>query len=480
VGRTVKRARVRVRSELAVTLAALALTSCGQSGRAPFAVEIVTAAGANPVAGATTGRLRVLVAQDGQPTRDQAVDLSGGSFQLDVTIASYGAPTRLGVELVRDGETSLGAVPTFAPLGFGFVRVPVVPAGTCASVATQRLATPRAEAAVAAVDALLAVVGGVAADGTPASGLERFWSPQLTASTGSGPVHPRALPEGPVRALRFAGQPRVLLVGDRRAVVLDFGGDTVGDMIDSPLAAHVGVGAASALVDLGASGLAIVGGAEGATPVATISWVGIDRSVQRSALSAPRAGAAAVAWGASEGILIAGGQDAGEPTFAYVPAAASAREEVLDFELPTRPTAPLHGGALLRSPDGRSALWVGATNEAGDVSRETWLVRGCPAACEVVPGPAWPAPRTRFEVARTSDGAWIVGGREGTAPSARVERVTWTGGAPSFASTTLVVAREDAAVTALAAGMLLVVGGRGAGGALDGFELCAPASLETP
>lgn len=470
---------MRVRSDLAVVLATVAsLAGCDESGRAPFSVEVVTAAGGNPVAGATTGRLRVLVAQDGQPTREQAVDLSGGTFQLDVAIASYGIPTRLGAELVRDGATSLGAVPTFAPLGFGFVRVPVVPAGTCATVAAQRLATPRAEAAVVAVDALVAVVGGVASDGAAVSGIERFWSPQLTASEGSGPTHPRAFAEGPVRAMRFAGQPRILVVSGRRAVVLDFGGDVTDDMIDSVLATHAGTGAASALVDLGALGLAIVGGSDGPNAVPTISWVGIDRSVQTSALPHARAGAAATSWGASEAILVAGGQGPGEPSFAFVPAAVAAREDVVGFELPTPPPSPLRGGVLLRAPDGRSALWVGATDETGAASARTWLVRGCPSACEVVAGPDWPAPRTRFAAVVTSAGAWIVGGREAGAPSARVERVTWTGSEPSFAPTTLGSAREDAAVTELAGGMLLVVGGRGPGGVVDGFELCAPSALE--
>lgn len=455
---------------LASTLALAA--GCDDASRAPFSIEVVTAGGTNPVAGATTGRLHVLVAQDGQPTRDQAVDLSGGTFQLDVTIASYGAPTRLGVELVRDGVTSLGAVPTFAPLGFGFVRVPVVPAGSCATVATQRLATPRARAAVVSVDALLAVVGGVGSDGTAASSVERFWSPQLTASDGSGPLLSGSLAPGAARALRFAGQPRMLVLGPSGASILDFGGDTT-EPIASLGGLHAGAGEASALVDLVASGMAVVGGLD----AASVSWIGVDRSVQQSELPAPRAGAAAASWGASEGLLVAGGNADGEPTFAYVPAAVAARSDVLGFDLPGG-SAPLRGGVVLRSPDGASALYLGAIDELGAVSTETWLVRGCPRACAVEPGPAWPDAREGFAVAPTSTGAWLVGGRVRGAPSARVERIVWSAGEPSIEATSLVTARDDAAVTPLAGGMILVVGGRGAERALESFELCAPASLE--
>jgi hypothetical protein len=454
-------------------LAPLALAAgCDDASRAPFSIEVVTAAGTNPVAGATTGRLHVLVAQDGQPTRDQAVDLSGGTFQLDVTIASYGTPTRLGVELVRDGVTSLGAVPTFAPLGFAFVRVPVVPVGTCATVATQRLATPRARAAVASIDALVAVVGGLAGDGTAAPGIERFWSPQLTASEGSGSVHPSAFPAGPARALRFAGQPRLLVLSSGASVV-DFGGDAT-EPVSTLTGLHAGAGEASALVDLVASGVAIVGGDD----AAAISWVGVDRSVQTSALPTARADAAATRWGASEGILIAGGNAEGEPVLVYVPAGAAAREDVVTFELPGTPGRASRGGALLRSPDGAAALYLGALDAAGVVSTETWVVRGCPRACEVEPGPSWPEAREGFAVVETSTGAWIVGGREGATPSARVERIVWSAGTPVLEPSSLVTARDEAAVTALAGGMVLVVGGRGAERALESFELCAPGTLE--
>ena len=108
---------------IAALLALSGTAACNES-RAPFSVEIVSPAGTDPVAGAGSGRLRVLVAQDGQPTRDQGVDLVGGTFQLDVTIASYVLPTRLGVELVRDGVTSIGI-----PIGLGLILLAIALTG---------------------------------------------------------------------------------------------------------------------------------------------------------------------------------------------------------------------------------------------------------------------------------------------------------------------------------------------------------------
>jgi len=454
----------------------LAVAGCNEGARAPFSIELVTPGAGNPVAGASTGRLRVLVAQDGQPTRDQGVDLLGGTFQLDVAIASYGVPTRIGAELVTDGVTSIGAVPSFAPIGFGFVRIPVARVGTCASLATQRLATPRSGAALVSVEALLAVVGGLGTGATPASAVERFWAPLLTASEGSGPDLGVDLSVGAARAVRFLGQERVLVVSSTRTFVLDFEPDS-GSVIVELTGLHDGVGAGSAIADLGMSGLALVGGARGSDAVASVSWLNVDQSVTTSALPSGRRDARAVAWSASEGVLVAGGNEPGEPTFLYVPATAASRESTLAFGPEDEPTLALRGGALLRSADGSAALYVGGLDESGVVTRETWLVTGCPADCTVTAGPAWEAPRERMAVAQTSTAGWLVGGRDASGPSARVERVVFRGTTASLETASLATAREDAAITPLAGGLVLIAGGRGADRALDEFELCAPSSL---
>ncbi|MBX7192748.1 MAG: hypothetical protein K1X94_11850 [Sandaracinaceae bacterium] len=482
---TVKRDALRTRaqtvssaSRAAVLGLALPAIAGGCDGsRAPFSVEIVTPAGGDPVSGASAGRLRVLVAQDGQPTRDQGVDLVGGTFQLDVTIASYGVPTRLGVELVRDGTTSLGAVPAFAPVGFPFVRVPVVPRGTCASLGTQRLATPRSGAALVSIDALLLVIGGLDASTQPATDAERFWTPLLTSTEGSATALSTELGVGRARALRLPTTEKLVVVGTARSLVLDLSPDAT-TLVADLRGLHAGVGERSSLVELAGEGLAIVGGAVGAAGAASVSWMAIDASLDTSALPDPRRDAAASAWGSAQGVLVAGGNGAGAETFLYVPVAEGARGDVIAFGASDDPTRVLTGGFLVRSPDGGAALYVGATDESGAVVHDTLLVTGCPARCEVSAGPAWDDARSGVAFAQTTSGAWLAGGRDDRGPVALVDRITWTGSTPSFVSSSLATAREDASITPLAGGLVVIAGGRGADRPLADLELCAPDALE--
>ena len=458
-----------------VWLALTGASACNGS-RAPFSVEIVDATGADPVAGAGSGRLRVLVAQDGQPTRDQGVDLVAGSFTLDVTIASYVLPTRLGVELVRDGVTSIGAVPSFAAIGFPFVRVPVLPRGTCAVVGTQRLATPRAGAALVSADAIALVVGGLDGSSSPAATGERFTPQLLTSGRGSIPSLTSTLAVGRARAARLAATDDVLVLASGRSFFLDL---TSGVGAPSDAALHDGAGERSALVALAGNGLAVVGGSQGAAGAPAVSWIALDRTLSQSTLPEARRDATASAWGNAEGVLVAGGNALGASTFLFVPAAAAQREDVEAFGPEAEPTRALAGGALVRSPDGTAALYVGALDDRGEVTDETFVVTGCPSRCAVSPGPRWPRPRTRFAFAQTATAGWIVGGRDEEGPVSDVDRVTWSGSTPSFTASALAAPREDASVAPFAGGLVLVVGGRDGERAREDFELCAPEALDT-
>ncbi|MBN8614294.1 MAG: hypothetical protein J0L92_27085 [Deltaproteobacteria bacterium] len=459
-------------------IAAIATLSAGcDDNRAPFSIEIVTAAGTDPVAGAGTGRLRVLVAQDGQPTRDQGVDLVGGTFQLDVAIADFGVPTRIGVELVRDGVTSIGALPSFAPVGFPFVRVPVVPRGTCATLAPQRFATARVGHALVTVDALVLVIGGLDGTATPAPVVERFTTHLLTADEGSIAALRDEVEVGRARALRLASTSHVLVISSASAVDLNLtqGATPVRTTV---MGLPAGAGERSAIVDLSGNGVALVGGASGADGLDVISWVTIDRAVTTSALPTARRDAAATSWGSAEGVLVAGGNATGDATFLFVPTALATRENVIAFGLEGEEARVLRGGALVRSPEGTAALLVGAIDESGEVTDETFLVTGCPSACTVAEGPTWAHPRTGFAFTQTGGGAWIVGGRDASGIVAEAERITWTGTTPTLTPLRLAAAREDAAITPIAGGLVLVGGGRDASGVRDDLELCAPDQLE--
>lgn len=457
-------------------LVAVSLFFVGCRGeRPPFSVEIVTAEGHSPVAGADQGSLRILVAQDGQPTREQSIAFANGTFELDVTIASHAAPTRLGVELVRDGATLLGAVPSFAPIGYGFVRVPVVPAGGCAMLATQRLTTPRVGAALVSIRALVALVGGTTMEGLAAEGIERFWAPLLTASEGSGPILRTDRAFGVARALRLAEQERIVVLGAHGGAVLDFSAGADGRVMELT-GLHPGAGEHATLVDLGGAGIAIVGGLVGDVGSDRVSWIGPDRRVSTSRLPTGRRDTAAVAWDSGRGILVAGGNAPGEPTFLFVPTTPAMREAVVAFD-PPDPLEASMGGWLVRAPDGSAALYIGALEPSGQVTRRTWLVTGCPADCTAVEGPSWDHPRDRAGFVQTSSEGWILGGREADGVSARVDRVAWTESVPTLVSTHLATPREEPAAVTLAAGMILVAGGRGSSRVLDDFELCAPDRL---
>ncbi len=459
-------------------LASIATMTGGcDDSRAPFSIEIVSAAGTDPVAGASSGRLRVLVAQDGQPTRDQGVDLVGGTFQLDVAIADFVSPTRIGVELVRDGVTSVGAVPSFRPIGFPFVSIPVVPRGTCEPLAPQRLATPRAGATLVTLDALILLIGGLDGTAAPVPVVERFTTQLLGADEGSIAALRDELAIGRARGVRLVSTEHAIVLSAARTIDLNLSSGAI-PVVGDLAGVHAGTGERSAIVDLSGNGLALVGGAEGADGVARVSWITIDRNVTSSALPSPRRDAAASSWGSAEGVLIAGGNATGASTFLFAPSAIASRENVRAFDVVGDEMRVLRGGALVRSPEGTAALYVGAIDETGEPTDETWIVTGCPASCTASEGPAWPHPRTGFAFAQTTAGGWIVGGRDASGAVAFADRVTWSGTTPTLTAVLLHDAREDAAITPIAGGLVLVGGGRDASGVRADFELCAPDQLE--
>lgn len=461
-------------------LASCALAALGagcDESREPFAIEIVTAAGTDPVAGASSGRLRVLVAQDGQPTRDQGVDLVGGTFQLDVTIADFVSPTRIGVELVRDGVTSVGAVPSFSPIGFPFVSIPVVPRGTCETLGPQRLATGRVGATLVTVDALILLVGGLDGTATPVAEVERFTTQLLGADAGSIPALNEDAAVGRARGVRLVSTEHAIVVSAARTVDVNLS-NGASPVVSELMGLHGGTGERSAIVDLSGNGIALVGGADADAGVARISWITIDRTVTSSTLPNTRRDAAATSWGSAEGVLVAGGNASAEPTFLFVPSAIAMRESVRSFDVVGDEARVLRGGALVRSPEGNAALYLGAIDETGEPTDETWIVTGCPASCTASEGPVWAHPRSGFAFAQTVAGGWLVGGRDASGTVAFADRITWSGTTPTITPALLHDAREDAAITPIAGGLVLVGGGRDAAGVRADFELCAPDALE--
>lgn len=459
------------RALLATFALASTLLGCNNTARPPFRIEVVNAQGQSPILGAASGRISVAVSQHNQAVRTAQADLIGGTFQLDLPVNDFVNLTHIDVTLVRDGETLYGSTAEFFPTQFGFIRTVVVPAGTCARVGTQTLATPRAGHALASIIQLTVGIGGVRGDGTPTQAVERWWTPQLTATEGNDTPLTLDQAIGNTRAVTL-DLGHVLVVGSRVSVLnVSSAGVAPADVDVALDGLHAGAGERSGLIDRGADfGVVLVGGASSAS----VSWVSVDRNVQTSALPQPRVEPVGMRLSGGAELLIVGGNGEGNPLAAVIPTVVAERNNVTSFG----PTNARHGGWLAPSPDRRSALYIGSYDGTDTLTPETFLITGCPAACTVAPGPMWNEARENATFVDGPDGTtWILGGLDGTASVATVERIVWDGATPRFvASGALNTPRESAAAVHLAGGMILISGGRNGSTMLGDFELCAPSS----
>jgi len=398
----------------------------------------------------------------------RSATIEGGMFQLDVPLSDYVSLTHIDIDLLRDGARLYGSTVDFSPFDYGFVRVVVVPAGTCETVSTQALATPRAGHAMVTLDHWTFGVGGVRGDGAPIQTVETWRTAQLTHVMANVAATQLDQAEPQVRAIPLDFY-RALVAGSRFSV-LDLTPRTPAADFNVPLAGvHEGAGELSALADLGSNfGVAIVGGVS----TSNISWV-LGRAVTTSEMPQPRREATAMRLASGNEVLVIGGNDEGSTLGAVVPRTEGLRNNVVSFG----PTNARRGGWLAPSSNRRSALYVGSRDDTGTVTPETFLITGCPAACVVVPGPMWNGARENATFVDGPDGTWILGGLEGAASVSTVERIEWDDATPRFTTSgALNTPRESAAAVHLAGGMILVSGGRNGTTMLSDFELCAPSS----
>jgi hypothetical protein len=474
-----------LRSWAPTVLAALAvcaaLPGCESRRADALVVQIIAPDETNPTAGRGPGTLRVRVDQNGV-VRTAEAEVRGETFDLVMPIASYVAPARIQAELELERGLSIGAVPFFLPIAAGFVRVVVGAPGTCAGLVEPRLADPRIDAALVGVDANLLLVGGTTAleGGIGHDRIGVLGAIHLTWEGGySEDILDRfTAPLRATRAARLGATDRILAISETRtdAVIYDLGLHAAPRETSVPL--HPGAGAGSALADLGAEGIAIVGGGTEDAPASAITWIDVRGTATTTALAIPRARPAAIRIG--EGIVIAGGQSEGAPLFEY----ARLRDRgvpIAGTEGPTR-RAPI----LVRDPSARTALLLGGADASGLPDTRTWLVTGCPAACSVVEGPAWERARLSPAIAETGRSTFLLGGTavdplsRTLGPSAAVDEVVIVGGAISLETFgDLDRPRERAAAAHLESGVVVVVGGRveGGGGAST-ITLCWPNALE--
>jgi hypothetical protein len=457
------------------------LPGCRGARTSALIVQIIAPDETNPAAGRGSGVLRVRVEQNGEILEGET-DVRSERFDLIVPIRSYATPARIQVELDLERGLQIGAVPYFAPLGAGFVRVVVGAPGTCATLIEPRLPDPRIDAALVAVDANLLLFGGTTAR-AGGSGHDRvgvIGAIHLTWGGGyvENALDPLTVPLGATRAARLASTDRVVAISDSRteAVLYDLGFNVVPR--ETVLDVHDGVGASSALVDLDTDGVAIVGGGTESAPGGTITWIDATGAISETPLAEPRAHPAAIRVG--PGILIAGGQAEGRPFLEY----ARLRERgipIAGTEAPVR-RAPV----VVRDPSRRAALVLGGEDATGQPVSETTIVTGCPDACTVAPGPVWERARLGPAIAETDRSTFLLGGTSidptshGSMASAAVDEIVIVGDTVSFETFgDLDRPRARATAVHLASGLVLVVGGVGPEGVgLATFTLCWPNALE--
>lgn len=449
-------------------LLALFAAACDQGSSNPvFQIEILDAEGKFPV---QRGELTVRVMQEGEPLDCNGepcrADIVDGQFSLDMLPESIVDMTEIQVELVDDeGDRWIGATPAFRPFGekldlVGSVTAVVGPPSTCSVLSFDgytsgdppELDPTRAHAAAVVRRNLVLLVGGERAEGRDDDRVTNF--DQLLFDTYPLPALETAI--GAARGLSLSED--VSLVVGQDAYLFEL--TVSGPPGPRAIALHGGAGFASALVSLGDERGVVIGGngTRGVTDIGARGVIGMGRQL---AVARTFPAAAAMA----EGVLVVGGHADGAASAEWL--ADDADGEPLALALPSA-----SGGVLFPSPSGAAALWIGY-EEAGVISPQTRIVRGCPGDCRVEDGPAWERARAGFAAVTTATGTlWLVGGESG----ANIDLVRWEGGTPRIEEgPELSAPRTDAAIFEHASGVVTIAGGRERGDVV----MCFPAELDS-
>ncbi len=451
-------------------------------------MQIEDTDGHNPVADVQHGTVTVEVRHEMQLVQCDAgpctTTIDAGSYQLDLPLASFDGRTQLQVDLTGDGNEWVGAMPTFQP-GLegldvtGAARILVGPPSSCHTLTldgfvhtTQPLlGTARRDAAAVVRRNLVLIVGGSDADGAPDDSVDRF--DELLIDRDALPTWDGSVNIGAAHGVAIS-EDVSLVVGDSsvwRFVHSDSGPPSP-EQIDG-LASAVGIGSAVVAMP---SGAAIVGGHE----LDAIHWIDMDANLsQATQLLAARTSPAVASM--SDGLLIAGGNAAGDPRAEWIDGTHMAT----DLHADALPDA--RGGFLLPWADGTAAIWIGFEVD-GAPSQDVYVFRGCPSCTVELADVSWSTARSEVSgVITAANALWLVGGTDENGPSQVIDIVRWSGGAPTIeAGPMLESARAGASVFEHAAGIVTVAGGLGAGAmgtgrALrDDFEMCFPAALDAP
>lgn len=463
----------------ACTVLLLLASACDQgSTRSELTILLIDGQADNPVVDVDEGELRVRVRQGEGDVQEATARIADGTFDLEVPITATTARTAIQARIdTSRGRVLLGAPPVFAPygVGVGIARIVMGAPGSCVALDFDgtlaarrvRLTEHRASSSIVAWDSLALMAGGLDEDGMNADGVDFLDRVAWDAVALEGAL------EGPLGSTRgFAlARDRVFFTGSARSVAFA-PRDTDEVPIETPVPLHP-AGPTSAIVDLGADGAAVLGGLTD-----QVSWLTTQGALRAPAtrLATPRRDAVGIAL-EDGSVLVLGGNAEGTP-------AAERLELGRDGQALSLSLPPLRGGALLRDPSSESILWIGFEDAAGAPSSTTHVIRGCPSACAVEPGPVWASPRREAAFTHAGGALWILGGEALGVPVGTVERVRFVSGTPVIdPQIGLQTARASAAAMEHAFGIVLVTGGRvtpdpDAPLAARTIELCYPPDLD--
>ncbi len=447
----------RLSAALAIGLA-LASAACGGEERIVYDLRVVSPEGGDPLEGTDVDTLRVHFAQAGGVAEITESAVDDGAFDVSLPLGDANAVTFLGLDFTGATDHLLGALPLHTPAEARLAATLVVGrAGSCATLAGFELAAPASSVGGAAVGTYGLLIGGVEAGGAS----DRVaYVDLLRADGGALDDAPAAL--GPTEAVAVTRDIALVLPTESEAFFYDLG-DPDAPFLEVEL--HDGATDGGTLASAGVLGAVVVGGEVGDAPTDAITFVDSGGEETTTSLVNARSGAA-VAFDGTR-VWIAAGDGAGASSL-----------ELATFEgAPGLAIADLGDGVrigahLFVSDDGTEALLVGGVDDVGAVRTDTVHVEGCPAACTASPGPTWTS--ARDGATAVPEGRLLVGGEA----SALVERVDFGPDGPAFVPRgTLDVARRDAAVIPLAAGIVIVVGGDDGAGPRRDAEICFPDAL---
>jgi hypothetical protein len=435
----------------------IAAFACKESSsRFVFEASIVDGENGNPAAGTDATTLRIGIQEGELPAEEYEYPITDGEFEAFLEFQAFSTLTRVRVEIEGATTDLLTAPPAFLPTASrGVLRVVTAAPSSCERITFDLLEAPRAFFGMVSSGTFALIAGGT----TPSDEQLEF----LDALEWESRLFPEDF------SLANLGETRAASMDEAQILVLPTNADPfIFNMLDATrrittVVLHVGARSRSALVSVPGVGAMVIGGEFAGEAQSAVSLVDPEGEVTSLQLSSPRSGPVATALGRT--VLVAGGDVEGSA------------ELLIDGEAIGQPVAGVMDGLResgLLVGDGESrALWIGGTDGADTLRRDTVRFDDCTSGCVTGAGPLWT--NVRSAALQPAGSALVIGG-DG---SQLVEEVRWSEADVEIQSVLqLDVPRAGAGGIVLESGAFIVAGGDDGVSIREDFEFCVPASLE--